>query len=173
MKARIVLIAILALFSITTFAGGYGGNYRLQQAAAELDYAAKAYAKDIQYVSGSRKLNKAARRFARATADFCYLVERGAGFRELYASYERVEARFYRLHEYSSYYPNAHYGHKARIPDLHPVKYAFNDVGGLLNAKAERRVQHHDGYGYGQRKGVVRGRYGNNRRGISFGYRFQ
>ncbi len=170
MKARILLVAVLALFSVAAVAGGHGQSYSLQKAAAELDYAAKDYAKQVQYYAHSSRYKKAARRFARATADFCYLVERGADHYELKDAYATVESRFHRLHRHASSYQNASYGY-SKVPDIYKVKYAYEDVSNILNRKYDRysRNSHNRGYDSGR---VLKRRLRDAKVGISFGYRF-
>ncbi len=170
MKARILLVAVLALFSVAAVAGGHGQNYSLQKAAAELDYAAKDYAKQVQYYAHSGKFRKAARRLARATADFCYLVERGADYYALQDAYANVESRFHKVHIYVSNYGRASYGY-SKVPDIYKVKYAYEDVNNILSRKHDRysRNSHKSGYDPGR---VLKRRLRDARVGISFGYRF-
>ncbi len=186
MKARILLVAVLALFSVTSFAGGYGQNYHLLNAAKELDHSAQAYAKQVHYYSQSRKLNKAARKFARSTAYFCDLVARGADIYDLHHAYQKVQSRFYRLHRRAARSQHVGYGHY-RGPDIYKVKYAFEDVGRIVNRKYNQYSRHSDhggyyddsygyknrnyrGYGKTRQSGSIRGRIGNRRSGLAFNF---
>lgn len=179
MKARIVLIAILALFSASALAGNHYGN-PLLNAAADLDRAAQAYAKQVHYhAGGSRNFNRAAERFARATANFCYLVDQGANIYSLEKSYERLETRFHRLHQYASSYKSASYGY-GKVPDIHNVKYALHDVTDLYHQQYKRYAYGSDQYGYRdhayknrayKNRNALRGRIGNGRIGLSFSFR--
>lgn len=185
MKARILLVAVLALFSVASFAGGYGQNHRLLSAATELDHSAQAYAKQVHYYSQSRKLNKAARKFAQSTAYFCDLVARGADIYDLHHAYQKVQSRFYRLHQRAARYQHVGYGHTGL--DIYKVKYAFEDVGRIVNRKYNKhsRYSNHGGYyddnygyknrnyrGYGKarQRGSIRGRIGSRRSGLAFDF---
>ena len=186
MKTRILLVAVLALFSVASFAGGYGQNHRLLNAATELDHSAQAYAKQAHYYSQSRKLNKAARKFSQSTAYFCNLVAQGADIYDLHHAYEKVQSRYHRLHVQASSYQRASYGY-SKAPDIYKVKYAFEDVGQIVNRKYNRHASHknHDGhyendYGYKNRnyrgygktreRTSIRGRIGSRRSGLAFNF---
>ncbi len=161
MKARILLVAVLALFSVSGFAGGgYGHNYRLLDAAKTLDHAAQYYAKQVDYYAQSHKFNKAARKFARSTAYFCDLVARGADIYDLHYAYQKAQSRYDKLRIWASSYQRASYGY-SKVPDIYKVKYAFEDVGRIVSRKYNRHADYkdHDRY-YGDEHGHNKGRYG-------------
>lgn len=189
MKTRILLVAVLSLFSMASFAGGgYGQDHRLLNAATELDHAAQYYAKQVSYHAHSRKFDKAARNFAHATAYFCSLVEQGADIYDLHHAYEKVQSRYHRVHLQASSYQRASYGF-SKVPGIYKVKYAFDDVGQIVNRKYNRHARRGNhggynddsygyskdnydnrGYGKGRQRGSVRSRIGNRRSGLVFNF---
>lgn len=165
MNTRMVLVIVLAMFSMSAMAGDY--NYRLEQTASKLYYVAKSYNKEVHYYSDSGKLNRAAYRFLQATERFCYLVEQGADHYALQNAHDRVESRYYKLHKRASRYSYKGYGHQSG-PNFHKVKYAFNDLSKAVNYQFNEYAYNNK---YNDRR-VLKGRAGNGRVGFSFGYRY-
>jgi len=165
MNARMILVMVLAMFSMNALAGDY--DYRLQKTASKLYYVAKSYNDEVHHYSDSGKLNRAAYRFVQAAERFCYLVEQGASNYELEKAHHAVESRYYKLYKRASRYGYSGYGHKSG-PNFHKVKYAFNDFNKAVNYQINE-------YAYNRKHndhGVFKGRSRNGRVGFSFGYRY-